>query len=584
MILRRLLCFLLFVAPLFSQTSTTTQPAGGNGTGGTPAFGAVTPGTNTGALGIGTGGTLIPSGTGQITSNLQLSQVTPATPILTGALTGGTFGTGATAVVALTYNIGALESMIGTFVSFQLNAGNNCASGSTCSITVTAPTLPSGFTGYTVYDLTGGALPYFPLKRQTALAACVNITTNCVIGTLGTGANAPTSSTIVTAPSPLAPSICPGGTPWLYTYDPTANNWQDYGYIDTSVLTAGSTPLIKPKLGFCGPVYINDTGAMIANAPAGLPGGIGSGGGVKNCLLCIDHESGRTTGTNGSGVDDRALGIRIDNDATVNPTYEEYLGEYDEAFIDNNNFVCNPLSTEVCAASIRGIIADYRTTPTTAPTAGAGIVGVSGHAFRQGTMTAYTSCTFCFRGVSGVGQDSGSGNLGSLNFVGVYGASQANGTSTNGQGVGVVGEILARFGSVNYGVMGRGAGTNINDWALYAVNNLNLFGAGASGFEGPIVCKGAGGGFDCDLRTARGGGSAPGNTDLAGTIAVTASTTGTYSFKDTSNTVGPLCTVTPTSDPTATGVYWVTSTSTTLTVTVKTSGTITFNYLCVALN
>jgi len=69
------------------------------------------------------------------------------------------------------------------------------------------------------------------------------------------------------------------------------------------------------------------------------------------------------------------------------------------------------------------------------------------------------------------------------------------------------------------------------------------------------------------------------NTDLEGTIAVSASTTGTYTFLGT-YTNAPNCQLTPTSDPTATGVYWATATNLVLTAHVKTSGTITFNYHC----
>lgn len=70
------------------------------------------------------------------------------------------------------------------------------------------------------------------------------------------------------------------------------------------------------------------------------------------------------------------------------------------------------------------------------------------------------------------------------------------------------------------------------------------------------------------------------NRDVAGTIAISASTTGTYTFLGTYATT-PICTVVPITDPTTTGVYWVTTTTTVLTVNIKTSGTITFNYTCV---
>lgn len=75
------------------------------------------------------------------------------------------------------------------------------------------------------------------------------------------------------------------------------------------------------------------------------------------------------------------------------------------------------------------------------------------------------------------------------------------------------------------------------------------------------------------------------NTDSSGTITVTSSTTGSTTFPSgVTYTTAPRCVLTPTSDPTAVGVWWVTSSTTAVTATVKVSGTITFNYECWQLN
>jgi hypothetical protein len=74
------------------------------------------------------------------------------------------------------------------------------------------------------------------------------------------------------------------------------------------------------------------------------------------------------------------------------------------------------------------------------------------------------------------------------------------------------------------------------------------------------------------------------NTDFAGVIAVSSSTTATVTFANNyTGTNAPLVVLTPLSDPTTTGVYWVTYTGSTgawtgFTVNVKVSGTISFNY------
>lgn len=70
------------------------------------------------------------------------------------------------------------------------------------------------------------------------------------------------------------------------------------------------------------------------------------------------------------------------------------------------------------------------------------------------------------------------------------------------------------------------------------------------------------------------------NTNAQGVLAISSSTTASFTFLGQQYAHAPVCVVTPTSDPTAVGVWWVTTSTTTLTVTVKVSGTISFNYVC----
>jgi hypothetical protein len=72
------------------------------------------------------------------------------------------------------------------------------------------------------------------------------------------------------------------------------------------------------------------------------------------------------------------------------------------------------------------------------------------------------------------------------------------------------------------------------------------------------------------------------SSDAAGSVTISSSTSATVNF-GTSYNSAPKCVVTPTSDPTSVGAYWVTSTTSGLTVNVHTSGTITFNYICVGI-
>lgn len=71
------------------------------------------------------------------------------------------------------------------------------------------------------------------------------------------------------------------------------------------------------------------------------------------------------------------------------------------------------------------------------------------------------------------------------------------------------------------------------------------------------------------------------SSDVAGTVSVAASTTGAFSFS-TAYAHAPNCTLTADGDTTATGTYWVTTSTTAVTAHVSISGTINFTFHCVA--
>lgn len=74
------------------------------------------------------------------------------------------------------------------------------------------------------------------------------------------------------------------------------------------------------------------------------------------------------------------------------------------------------------------------------------------------------------------------------------------------------------------------------------------------------------------------------NTDSAGQIVLASATSNSYTFANTGYASAPICTLTPTGDPTSVGVWWVTVTTTTLTAHVESSGSITFDYTCFGRN
>jgi hypothetical protein len=74
--------------------------------------------------------------------------------------------------------------------------------------------------------------------------------------------------------------------------------------------------------------------------------------------------------------------------------------------------------------------------------------------------------------------------------------------------------------------------------------------------------------------------TASANNDTSGQLRVSSATSASYTFV-TVWSAPPACALTPTSDPTAIGAWWVTTSTSTLTANLHTRGTITFNYVCV---
>ncbi len=71
------------------------------------------------------------------------------------------------------------------------------------------------------------------------------------------------------------------------------------------------------------------------------------------------------------------------------------------------------------------------------------------------------------------------------------------------------------------------------------------------------------------------------STDVAGTIAISSATSASHSFS-TNYTNAPTCVITPITDPTSVGVWWVSTSTSAVTANIKSSGSITFNYVCFA--
>lgn len=108
--------------------------------------------------------------------------------------------------------------------------------GSSNSVTVTAPTIYSGYTGYTVYSCQTNLGSPCATQQQAASGNCVNITTNCVIQVAGAGSSALTVSTASTNPPNLQATECPGGViPYTFVQTSDGNYHTQAGMDMTSV-------------------------------------------------------------------------------------------------------------------------------------------------------------------------------------------------------------------------------------------------------------------------------------------------------------------------------------------------------------
>lgn len=114
------------------------------------------------------------------------------------------------------------------------------------------------------------------------------------------------------------------------------------------------------------------------------------------------------------------------------------------------------------------------------------------------------------------------------------------------------------------------ASTDLSDASNVAlINASNTFSGTNNTFTGNVV-----------LTTNRHLNMSGASGDSSGTVATSASTTGSTNFT-TAYASAPRCTLTATSDPGAGTRVWVTSSTTAVTVNTNTSSTVTFNFWCV---
>ena len=329
------------------------------------AFNKITAGSNTAALTMGTGGNFSPLNIGQVAGSQMWLAPGLSAPSATCSTTGGTIIAGQQITLAYTLNTAAGQ----TLPSIFLNGVSGC-SGSTNSITVNAPTQPSGYTGWTAYYCNGSGSPSCTAPVQ--VASCINITGNCVITSSANGTTAlPTINTAwIQPPNVQAFNGAPGEIPSIFfpkadgNYYPWASvEWASCDATGGPPLPCG-TPVITHR------TYFSDIPGnnVQYNSPIAY----------KNSFISLSHRYGvGTVLTN----QDRGLAVFTEN-SPVNDTatYKGLFGIQQELDINGAPTITGAVDSNVIG--IQGQISAVMTaTPSTKPAMMAAIyanVGMGG--------------------------------------------------------------------------------------------------------------------------------------------------------------------------------------------------------------
>lgn len=291
-------------------------------------FDQIGAGSNLTAHSMGNAGSLKPVNLGQIAGNqawLQPGLVVPAT---TGTLAGGSIGAGHSWLIQYTLNTALGETLPSVLLSAGMSAltGATCTSGGACTLTITAPTLPSGYTSWNAYvcDTSAGLGCSAPLKLAacTALGAGVNCTMTAPQGSAGSAL--PTTNTAIIQPPNVQATNGPAGFIPSVFFPKADGNYYPWLGVEWNSCDAVAGP--PPPCGtpmFTHRTYFNDNPA---NTPVG----------GKHSFIVMDHLAGIGTTTT---AQDRTLWVNWAN--PVNDAATRYAAEGIQVELDFN---CNGCS------------------------------------------------------------------------------------------------------------------------------------------------------------------------------------------------------------------------------------------------
>lgn len=472
-------------------------------------FGSITGGTNLGQpLHVGNGSTLDATGTGSIHATLAdsmpysgntagsnltvktegaVGSLSPATntsgqiagtqtwlpkglvaPAASFATTGGSFLNGR--ATSIRY---VLNSLLGPTTSSIATSGSNISLGcstSTCQLTIIAPTIPAGYTGYSVYAQDCGATPCF--GSETLQGTCANITTNCVINSVAGGSALPTANTAILQPPNVLNYLndCPPGViPSTFIPDASGNYRAWIGMNMGDVLpgqTAG-TPTI------CFRTYFRDDVTSNPSFTAQTQS-------FKNAFVSINHLAGKfTTPT----IQDRGLAVNLYNPATDSGTYWGWEGIQSEVDVTGTPTFNGSPDGEVSAGSFQLNINNSNG-------GGYGTLGPSAiraQTFRGINNGGPGSCTFCLFGVRAIVSNQSSNTYSGGFIVAVSGEMNNSLTGTSITGMDFAAQKPGtRLNGSNFGYYVENFGTNTLDWNIFSQGLAGSPTAGRNWFGGNV--------------------------------------------------------------------------------------------------
>src|SRR5882724_388929 len=434
----------------------------GSGGGGAASFTTLAGGTNNvNASHIeGSGSSLSASGTGQV-AGTQLWQDDGLTaPTISFGLAGGSFANGRSTSIRYTFVTAAGQ----TYPSIATSGGNGsfgCSSGTTCQLTVTAPTLPSGITGYSVYAQDCGASPCG--GSETLQAACTNIVINCVLNSVGGGAAVPTANTAYLQPSPLLTSECPAGTIPNWFIKDNDGNWHTQAGIDPTN-TASLPPTPYGTLTFCRRTWFNDS---LVGGPAG-----------KNSFVAIFHTPGIGVGVG----QDRALHVEMDNASVDSTSYYGWEGIQSQVVVSGTpNFTGTPDGEESAGSFQTNML------NTNSMTGGSyGPNAVRAQIFRNGVGGSVSGCTYCYRGLNAIATNGATGSLAGGVMAAITALATDQGGCSSCAGIGVAILKGTRFTTYARGLFLEDFGTNTADWNIFSSSTNGTPTSGRNWFGGNV--------------------------------------------------------------------------------------------------